>query len=168
MQKIAHNGSWAGFRTFSGYIVDEQLSVVLFSNDGALNSSKMAAKVFDIYLKDIIEKEAKAEAMINEKLDDKPEEIPFDKSSVNLSEYTGRFYNDELQTEYVFVIVDEKLVAKHLRMENIELSPENKDAFIGNEWFFRQIVFERDSENRITGCKVSSGRVKNLSFSIVK
>jgi len=64
--------------------------------------------------------------------------------------------------------VDEKLVAKHLRMENIELSPENKDAFIGNEWFFRQIVFERDSENRITGCKVSSGRVKNLSFSIVK
>ncbi len=88
----------------------------------------------------------------------------FDKSAVNLVEYIGRFYSEELSTEYIFTIENEKLVAVHSRLSNIELSPAKKDIFSGSTWFFSQIEFIRNNDDNIIGCKVSAGRVKNLWF----
>lgn len=92
----------------------------------------------------------------------------FDKSSVKLSDYSGEFYSEELATTYNFTVVKNKLVVKHSRLSDFNLNPIKKDEFNGDEWFFRNVEFIRDSNNAITGCKVSNGRVRNLYFEKVK
>jgi len=89
---------------------------------------------------------------------------PFDATSVNLSDFTGLFYSEELSTAYVFKVQGEKLIAQHSKLSDIELLPSKRDVFSGDAWFFSQIDFIRDIDNAITGCKVSSARVKNLYF----
>ena len=93
-----------------------------------------------------------------------PKIIEFDKSSVDLSKYTGKFYSEELSTAYEFMIEGNKLIARHSRHSDIALDPIKKDMFSGNEWFFNRIEFIKDSDDKISGCKVSSGRVRNLLF----
>ena len=95
---------------------------------------------------------------------DAPRAIPFDKSAVKLSDFTGRFFSPELSTTYHFALVDNKLMAQHDRLSDIELKPLKKDMFSGNVWFFGQTAFTRDADGIINGCKVSSGRVRNLRF----
>ena len=90
--------------------------------------------------------------------------LPFDKNTVDLSEYVGRFYSEELATAYDIRIHDGKLVAQHIRLSDIQLSPHKRDGFSGDTWFFGQIEFVRENGTAISGCKVSSGRVRNLYF----
>jgi len=89
---------------------------------------------------------------------------PFDKTTVDQLEFTGRFYSEELATAYNFKIHEGKLIAQHIRLSDIELVPIKKDVFSGDAWFFSQIEFVRENDNSISGCKVSSGRVRNLYF----
>ena len=88
----------------------------------------------------------------------------FDKSSVNISDFSGEFYSEELSTTYNFTIVDDTLVATHSRLSDFNLNPIKHDMFNGEAWFFGQVEFIRDGNNTITGCKVSNGRVRNLYF----
>ena len=90
--------------------------------------------------------------------------IAFDKPSVDLSKFTGRFYSEELSTAYEFMIEGDKLIARHSRHSDMTLDPIKKDMFSGSEWFFNRIEFIRDADDKISGCKVSSGRVRNLLF----
>ena len=88
----------------------------------------------------------------------------FDKSSVNLSDFSGEFYSEELSTTYNFTVVNDTLIATHSRLSNFNLIPIKKDMFNGKAWFFGQVKFIRDENNMIKGCKVSNGRVRNLYF----
>lgn len=95
---------------------------------------------------------------------DAPRLKVFDKNAVKLSDFSGRFYSEELSTTYNFIVVEGKLIAKHSRLSDFDLNPVKKDIFSGSAWFFRQIEFVRDENNTISGCKVSAGRVRNLFF----
>lgn len=88
----------------------------------------------------------------------------FDKTAVNLSDFSGAYYSEELSTSYSFKIVEDALVAKHSRWSDFNLNPIKKDMFTGEAWFFGQVEFIRDANNSITGCKISNGRVRNLYF----
>ena len=88
----------------------------------------------------------------------------FDKSSVDLADFTGDFYSDELSTNYSFMMEKDSLVAKHSRHSDFKLNPIKKDMFAGEAWFFGQVEFVRNEENAIIGFKVSNGRVRNLYF----
>jgi len=101
---------------------------------------------------------------INEKITN---EMPSDGShrfSLDLSEFTGAYYSDELSTRYELIIEDGNLVARHQRNSDIKLTPVKEDVFSGDAWFFGQTEFVRDGTHAITGCNVSSGRVRNLYF----
>ena len=89
---------------------------------------------------------------------------PFDPESVDLSEFAGRYYSEELLTMYEFILDDGTLIARHQRNPDITLTPTGPDKFSGDTWFFGQVEMVRDPSGAITGCKVSSGRVRNLVF----
>ncbi|TBW29950.1 serine hydrolase [Gramella sp. KN1008] len=93
-----------------------------------------------------------------------PRAKKFDESTVDLSDFVGEFYSDELATTYYFTVVNDGLVAKHNRLSDFKLIPVKKDMFKGDTWFFGQVEFIRDENDSITGCKVSNGRVRNLFF----
>jgi|TARA_B110000259_G_scaffold34897_1_gene38949 CubicO group peptidase (beta-lactamase class C family) len=89
-----------------------------------------------------------------------------DSSNVNLADYTGEFYSEELLTTYTFSIVDGKLIATHERSGDIALMQKNKDLFLITEetllaW---EIEFIRDSKNTVTGVGLSNVRARNLYF----
>ena len=88
----------------------------------------------------------------------------FDKETVVLTDFEGSYHSDELSTTYHFKVIDDKLIAQHSRLSDFTLNPVKEDTFTGDAWFFRQIEFVRDESNSIVGCKVSSGRVRNLKF----
>ncbi|WP_143962741.1 serine hydrolase domain-containing protein [Litoribacter populi] len=90
--------------------------------------------------------------------------LEFDSKSVNLKDFTGTFYSDELSTEYQLVIVDNQLVAKHARNSDIILKPIKQDTFEGDKFFYREVTFSRNPAGQIEGYKVSNGRVRNLKF----
>ena len=87
--------------------------------------------------------------------------MPFDKTTVDLSEFTGRFYSEELATAYNFKILEGKLIAQHIRLSDIKLVPNKKDVFSGDAWFFSQIEFIREKMiMRLVGAKSLPDRLE--------
>jgi hypothetical protein len=74
------------------------------------------------------------------------------------------FVSGELKAVYEIEWQQNKLVAKHLRMGNIELSMIKPNFFAGDRGFFGNIEFLRDNSENVTGFRVSNGRVRDLLF----
>jgi hypothetical protein len=85
-------------------------------------------------------------------------------TSSELGEYAGDYYSEELGTTYTITMENGKLIAKHRRHDDIALSLLDNDLFSGDKWWFRQVRFVRNNENRITGFKLTGGRVRNMRF----
>jgi hypothetical protein len=85
-------------------------------------------------------------------------------AAAQLTEFGGDYYSPELGTTYTLVVKDGKLVAQHRRHDDISLTELDGDLFSGNRWFFQTVQFTRDSQKRITGFRLTSGRVRNLRF----
>ena len=93
-----------------------------------------------------------------------PRLVEFDAKSVDLSMFAGKYYSEELSTFYTFLVEDGELIARHPRHEDIKLKLVKKDIFSGDKWFFGQAEIIRSNIGVITGCKVSSGRVRGVWF----
>ena len=93
-----------------------------------------------------------------------PRLVEFDAKSVDLSMFAGEYYSEELSTFYTFLVEDGELIARHPRHEDIKLKLVKKDIFSGDKWFFGQAEIIRSNIGVITGCKVSSGRVRGVWF----
>ena len=89
---------------------------------------------------------------------------PFTLEPEKLAEFQGDYFSEELGTTYSIMKEDSVLIARHRRHDDFSLTPQSEDVFTGNVWYFGRIQFERDGDNRITGFRASSGRVRNLKF----
>ena len=85
-------------------------------------------------------------------------------TAAQLTEFAGAYYSPELGTGYMLVVKDGKLVAQHRRHDDIPLTELEGDLFSSSRWFFQTVQFTRDSEKRITGFRLSSGRARNVRF----
>ena len=89
---------------------------------------------------------------------------PFTPDAAALAQYTGDYYSDELGTVYTIVVKDGRLLAGHRRNDDIRLTPIVNDQFSGSAWFFAKVSFTRDKDQRVTGFRLTGGRVRNLRF----
>jgi hypothetical protein len=85
-------------------------------------------------------------------------------TAAQLAQFAGDYYSPELGTTYTLVVKEGKVVAQHRRHDDISLTELDGDLFSSNRWFFQTVQFTRDSEKRITGFRLTSGRVRNLRF----
>jgi CubicO group peptidase (beta-lactamase class C family) len=85
-------------------------------------------------------------------------------SSSQLAEYSGNYYSPELGTTYTIVIQKDQLIAQHRRHNDVSLFLVDTDRFSGSEWFFQQVRFTRDKDNRVIGFRLTGGRVRNMRF----
>lgn len=88
--------------------------------------------------------------------------IEEDLSSISLSEYTGRYYSLELESTLDIIVDDNKISVHHARLGDFPLQLMKKDALQNPN--FASINIVRNSENVITGIKVSNGRARNVWF----
>lgn len=89
---------------------------------------------------------------------------PYDPTPEQLAEFAGKFFSEELETMYEISVKDSILVARHLLMEDISLTPAEEDSFSGSVYFINELKFERDSNGKVLGFNVSNGRTKGVKF----
>jgi hypothetical protein len=85
-------------------------------------------------------------------------------TAAQLAQFAGDYYSPELGTSYSLIVKDGQLVAQHRRHDDIPLTELDGDLFSSNRWFFGTVQFTRDSEKRINGFRLSSGRARNVRF----
>ncbi|MDP5137379.1 serine hydrolase [Rheinheimera baltica] len=83
--------------------------------------------------------------------------------SVNLTEFTGRYYSQELDTTYKLVLEDNQLKAKNLRSE-VYLTPFDTNTFSGNTGFFLRAKFIRNNVSQVAALEVSGTLINKLKF----
>jgi hypothetical protein len=88
---------------------------------------------------------------------------PFIMTPEELQAYAGMHYSPELETVYTFSVEGGRLMASHRRYDPFEVALITRDEFEG-PFFVDTIKFERDSSGRVTGMRISNGRVRNLWF----
>ncbi len=81
----------------------------------------------------------------------------------DLAPLAGRYYSPELETVYDIVVDGNALIARHQRHGDIRLTHRTGDQFGGDEWFFGRVEFDRE-QDKVSGFRVSGGRVRNLRF----
>jgi CubicO group peptidase (beta-lactamase class C family) len=90
--------------------------------------------------------------------------IDFEPDFVDLEQFIGSFYSEELSTEYIFKNESNVLFMTHPRLSKIALIPQRPDVFGSTSWSFSSIDFIRDDKGKITGFYATNGRVRNLWF----
>jgi len=88
---------------------------------------------------------------------------PFDRATVELSDYVGTCESPELAARYVFTVSGGTLFAKHPRRLAFALAPYQLDAFTG-QGPLQEIIFTRDSNGNVSGLRASASLADDVAF----
>ena len=161
---ILHSGQDAGYRAADLYYPDSKIGIAILSNFYSINPMSYGFKISDLFL------ENKTKANIEESIqnagqeNDNKEPEHYSPASGELKDYEGKYFCDELETQYTLIIDKDKLTAKHWRNEDTKLTAVSPGCFEGNQSWFQTIDFIRDNYNNILGFNLTSGRARNLFF----
>lgn len=161
---LNHSGHDAGFRTFLLRFPEKKLSIIALSNDEHINVFQTAFTIANFYLKNDLKEMPKVNP-VNPAIE---KDKPVKESNVNLKDFEGRFYSEELSTDYRAKARNGKLVLTHTRLSDVELTETGKDKFAGNIEFAVEVAFVRNKDNAVTGFKISNFGAKNVRFDKVK
>ena len=162
LETVGHSGSWRGFRSHLMRFPDQKFGVVILCNLDTFNPLRLAERVADLYLADVlapVEAASEPEKAAEPAEETKPEPL----APEQLAEFEGDYYTEELDTTYSIRVREDQLVANHIRHDDILLTYTD-GHFLGNTWFFPKIHFTRDDTGSVTGFRLTGGRVKNLHF----
>ena len=162
LRTIGHGGSDAGFRTQVYWFPEANTGVVVLTNAANGNPAGRARGVADIVLAgSFTEDEGEEDGPPPAAADSTPPWVP---DPVALAAYAGSYYSPELDALYHLDVADGRLVAHHIRHGAIDLDPRAPDEFATDQWFFREVRFERGFRGAVTEMLVGGGRVRNLRF----
>lgn len=78
------------------------------------------------------------------------------------AEYVGDYWSDELRVSYSVAITDGTLMLHRFKAEPESLTPVYRDAFLSGS---RGVVRFLRTKGKVTGFRVTTGRVRNVAFS---
>ncbi len=177
LKRTGHAGALAGYRAYLSFFPDQDLGVIILSNLASFPPGK-AIQLADLYLAEKVErpKTATAGSAAEPKRAavgppptriDVPGGQPADKppalTAAELQDYRGSYSSPELDATCTIAVEHESLVARHARNNEIRLVSRDKDHFTGTG-AVRDVHFERDAQGRISGLRVSGGRVLGVLF----
>jgi CubicO group peptidase (beta-lactamase class C family) len=88
--------------------------------------------------------------------------VPVDITNGYLSEFVGKYYSSELETQYTFTVKNDTLIGYHPRHGSFKTQAQVKRDFFKSNEPFQTINFIRDENSMIVGMRVSFDRVRNL------
>jgi len=83
---------------------------------------------------------------------------------VDLNEYLGKYYSEELETFYEIKIKKGQLVLEHHRVPDMYFDPVHKNLFTSKKRAIQELKFLRNRSGKLIGFKASNNRVKHLLF----
>lgn len=85
-----------------------------------------------------------------------------------MTTFAGRYWSEELQTTYDVMVKEGKLYLSHLRNGQFELSQAWNEDFVNEKWYLNSVQFERNTQGKVTGFRVTNHRARNQLFTKVK
>lgn len=85
-------------------------------------------------------------------------------SEEELKQYEGTYFSDQLSISYSIFLENGVLVAKNNRNGEIILNEFKEDYFLGSAIFFNQVLFQRNSHNRVTSFDLKGVTLEKISF----
>ena len=82
----------------------------------------------------------------------------------NMLEYTGTYYNRELDCTYNIILKDHQLYLTNSKYNDTRLTLFGPDHLLNDAWYMKHLVVMRNKSNKITGFEVNSWRVMHLKF----
>jgi len=79
-------------------------------------------------------------------------------------QYSGRYYSAALNVHYDLEVIDDRLVAKRSRGEDLEFTAIGDDRFLEWEPGDLLLTFERNRRARVQGFSLSAHRARNIAF----
>jgi CubicO group peptidase (beta-lactamase class C family) len=158
---VHHGGSWAGYRSTLLRFPEHALSIVILGNTSSLDPDRLALRIADLYLADVLAPARGPEPPIRSA----PEEASrrqFRPTAAELAELEGEYHSLELLTFYRVRVEHDQLVAEHFRTGKRVLQPVAPDLFQAPG--FGRIEFVRDANGRIAAFTANSVRVRGLRF----
>ncbi len=170
LKRYSHIGSHEAFLTELSYFPDHDLGIVSISNFGSkawLTTTKIADLLLEKFMVSPVNTEnlSGGEAQITTPNSTEPVYPKVEKwnpNIVDLANYEGDYWSDELETIYHLLVEDEKLTIKHRWLDDIKLEPIRRDVF-KTDWGY-QVKFVRNKKGRLSGLSIYSNRTKNVFF----
>lgn len=160
LKLISHGGHDAGFRAFLARFPENDLSIITLSNDEHYNILKNGFEIADLHLKDEFKDIIAIDNPSNQDSNDNTE-----KYSTNLKDFIGKYYSNELTTNYAVKVQGDKLVMTHKRLSDIELTQIGSDKFSGTNHFSFEMEFLRNGKG-VIGFAISNFGAKNIKFKL--
>ncbi|MBK1439420.1 beta-lactamase family protein [Parapedobacter sp. ISTM3] len=160
--EIGHSGATGGFKAHVGIFPDDDLAVIVLANTNDIYSRPVARQIAELYFNAPPKRTRQALVSVvpaNAVEDPKP---AWDKSTLKLVEYTGKYYSDEAATTYSFELIGGQLVIRPGYLSDMTLTPQSRDTFQGA--FGGIVEFVRAHDGKVLGCKFTFPRMKNLFF----
>jgi CubicO group peptidase (beta-lactamase class C family) len=82
----------------------------------------------------------------------------------DLNDYAGVYWSDELEAEYTILARDGTLFASNSHHGEFQLTPTTRDKFRSTKFFFQDVTFVRNKQDRVTALTVGGGRVTAIRF----
>jgi hypothetical protein len=82
----------------------------------------------------------------------------------DLNAYAGVYWSEELEAEYTILARDGTLFASNSHHGEFELTAMTKDKFRSAKFFFQDVTFVRNQQDRVTAMTVGGGRVTAIRF----
>jgi CubicO group peptidase (beta-lactamase class C family) len=166
LRRLSHGGADAGYRTNLSYYPEIDAGIIILSNSanfqGRLISQDISNAFFGEHMKPAPKEKDESEVDPSEQV--VKELNKWDPDKDELSIYTGRYYSDELETFYTIFLDDNKLMIKHRRHGEFNLTAKQKDEFASREWYLGNLKFVRSPKGVIKYLYISNGRIRNLIF----
>ncbi len=165
VKRIGHGGHTAGFRTFLGRFPDQRLSIIHLSNDEHNEDLGGRYNIADFYINEsFLQKKAMTSSettTIRNTTTNAAKNF-----SIQLTEFEGTYFSDELDARYYLEVNNNQLVMKHIRLDDIVLkrTGENKFTGSGPNTFYFEINFTRNTTGIVNGFTITNWGVTNLQF----
>jgi len=164
LRYVLHSGHDAGYKSYLGYFPDHRFGIVILGNIGSIDGMELGKQIADICLEgEFGVTEVESQESQSDEDDSEPRKL-FELEWERLWEFSGRFYSEELETRYLIIVRDSQLVATHVRNEDVILSAVEEDRFTGDQWWFRDVQYQRDEADDIVSFQLSAGRIRNVLF----
>ena len=159
VKRVQPSGGWAGFSTHLARFPDERLAVIVLCNQSHHGAGGLTYKIAEMFLGETLAPEPpRAESPATEK------PAPPTLSPDEMATFVGEYVSDELATFYTVSLRDDRLVVRHWKHGENELTYQGDDAFAANAWWMWRIEFRRDGDGKVAAFEVMVDRVRHLRF----
>jgi CubicO group peptidase (beta-lactamase class C family) len=170
IHRVSHTGSTAGFRAFLARYPDQNLSVALLCNVGAVNPGRLGQQVADVFLGTRGGATADGDAA-EAILSDSPREAAagarWTPARDRLEAYVGEYHSADAETTLVVSLEDGELVALRRPATRIPLVPVAEGEFSAGNGLGR-VVFVEEADGRVARLSVRQERVYDMPFERVR